>query len=129
MDPRTARALAPALDARRCDLAAGADRRVVLAATGEPISDRKATQLRNFVRRGGGLVLLGGTLAAWSESEAIRDIAGWVPAGASAVTEIVLRAGGRHPVTRSLGPEWRRRARPSPPGGGRARPHPRARAG
>src|SRR5437763_16898407 len=100
MDPQTARALAPAVDPRRFDLAAGADRQVVLAATGQSISDRQATQLRNFVRRGGGLVLLGGTLAAWSESEAIRDVAGWVPAGASGVTEIVLRPDAGHPVTR-----------------------------
>ena len=109
VDPQIARALTPAVDARRFDQAAGADRQVVLAATGQSISDRQATQLRNFVRRGGGLVLLGGTLAAWSESEAIRDVAGWVPAGASGITEIVLRPDAGHPVTRSLGPEWRLR--------------------
>ena len=97
MDPAAAHALAPSIDARRFELVAG-DPQVVLAATGEPLSARRATELRAFVRRGGGLVLLGGTLAAWSGSDAIREVAGWAPSGPGPVTELVLRP--------DRGPEW-----------------------
>src|SRR4029077_8357559 len=76
---------------------------VVLAATDRPIGVRQASQLRSFVRQGGGLVLLGGTLAAWSSSPAMRELAGWVPSGPGPVTELVLRP--------EAGPEWRVRDR------------------
>ena len=103
MDDETARALAPAVDARRFDFTSGStpvvSGRVVLAATGRPIAARQAAQLRDFVRGGGGLVLLGGTLAAWSSSAAIRELAGWMSSGPGPVTELVLRP--------SDGPEWK----------------------
>src|SRR4029077_5567077 len=76
---------------------------VVLAATDRPIGVRQASQLRSFVRHGGGLVLLGGTLAAWSSPPPVRELAGWVPSGPGPVTELVLRP--------EAGPEWRVRDR------------------
>jgi len=97
MDAATAHALAPSIDARRFELVAR-DPQVVLVATGEPLSARRAMELRSFVRRGGGLVLLGGTLAAWSSSDVIREVAGWAPSGPGPVTELVLRPDGA--------PEW-----------------------
>ena len=89
--------MAPSIDARRFELGSG-DPQVVLAATGEPISARRASELRSFVRGGGGLVLLAGTLAAWSRSAAIRELAGWVPSGPGPVAELVLRP--------DRGPQW-----------------------
>src|SRR5689334_11390740 len=102
MEETAARALAPAIDGRRFELTAG-EADVVLAATDRPIRARQASQLRAFVREGGGLVLLGGTLAAWSSSPAMRELAGWVPSGPGPVTELVLRP--------EAGPEWRVRDR------------------
>jgi predicted dehydrogenase len=98
MDAATARALAPAVDARRFQLT-GTAARVVLAATDEPVDARRARQLKEFVRGGGGLMLLGGTLAAWSGSAAIRELAGWVPSGPGPVTELLVRMEGD--------PEWK----------------------
>lgn len=94
-----------ALDPRRFEIAGAG--RVVLAATDGPIPEDKARELRDFVRGGGGLVLLGGTLAAWSGSDAIRELAGWVPGGRGPRTELVLRPDPEHPITQRLGPEWR----------------------
>jgi predicted dehydrogenase len=105
MDETTARALAPAIDARRFELTTAVSPaptgQVVLAATERPIGARHASQLREFVRRGGGLVLLGGTLTAWSDVAGIRDLAGWAPTGPGPVTELVLRPTGE--------PEWKLR--------------------
>jgi predicted dehydrogenase len=103
MDEMTARLLAPAIDARRFELTRGsspaAKGQVMLAATDRPIAARQASQLRDFVRHGGGLVLLGGTLAAWSNNSAVRELAGWAPSGPGPVTELVLRP--------DHGPEWK----------------------
>ena len=98
MDGANARALARAVDARRLELT-GAPAQVVLAATDRPIGAREASQLEKFVRQGGGCVLVGGTLAAWSNTPAIRDLAGWAPSGPGPVTELVLRPEGE--------PEWK----------------------
>ena len=103
IEQKLARALAPALDAQRFDLTSGAagigQAEVVLAATGRPLGPRQASQLREFVRRGGGLVVIGPTLATWSSSPHVRELAGWAPSGPGPVTELVLRPG--------RGPEWR----------------------
>src|SRR5437879_13185407 len=82
-------------------------RQVGLVATDEPVPSEHASQLREFVRRGGGLVLLHGTLAGWSSSEAIRDRAGWIPSGPGPVTELIVRPETGHPVTQNLDSEWR----------------------
>ena len=75
------------------------DHDVVLVATDQPLVSRQASALRNFVRRGGGLVLLHSTLAAWSSSEAIRELAGWVPSGPGPLTELIVRPDPKHPIT------------------------------
>lgn len=93
------------LDPRRFEIASHG--RVVLAATQRPIGEGDARELRDLVRRGGGLVMLGPTLAAWGGSDAIRELAGWVPGGRGPRTELVLRPDPGHPVTQRLGPEWR----------------------
>jgi predicted dehydrogenase len=99
------------LDPRRFDVEIGRDvahaRQVAVAATDRPITAQEAELIRDFVRRGGGLVLLGGTLAAWSSSESIRDLAGWVPSGPGPRTELIVRPDPDHPVTQRLDPEWK----------------------
>ena len=101
----------PALDARRFEVRSGASidqtTQVVLALTERPINDRQATALKSFVRRGGGLVLAGGTLAAWSGAKAIRELAAWLPAGPGPLTELIVRPDPDHPVTQRLEPEWK----------------------
>src|SRR5881392_1967077 len=59
--------------------------RVLLAASDVPLAGDQAAQLNEFVRRGGGVVLLHSTLAAWSEHDAVAE----------------------HPVTERLSPEIR----------------------
>jgi scyllo-inositol 2-dehydrogenase (NADP+) len=95
-----------ALDPRRFEMAdRGSD--VVLAATGRAIDDGEATRLRDFVGRGGGLVVVGGTLAAWAASAPIREVAGWVPGGRGPDTELIVRPEASHPITQRLDPEWK----------------------
>src|SRR2546430_15734592 len=103
------------LDPRRFDIdtegGLAAANQVVVAATDRPITAREASALRSFVRRGGGLVLLGGTLASWSSSEAIRELAGWMPTGPGPLTELIVRPDLEHAVTQRLDPEWKIRDR------------------
>src|SRR5213594_4072837 len=98
------------LDPRRFAIVAAGEQ-VVLAATTRRPSERQAATLRSFVRRGGGLVLAGGTLAAWSGDEAIRELAGWVPGLPGPETELIVRPDREHPVTQRLDAEWRIRDR------------------
>src|SRR5436309_2756771 len=98
------------LDPRRFAIVAAGEQ-VLLAATERRPSERQASALRSFVRRGGGLVLAGGTLAAWSGDEAIRELAGWVPGLPGPETELIVRPDREHPVTQRLDPEWRIRDR------------------
>jgi predicted dehydrogenase len=81
--------------------------RVILAWTDDPLGPAEASVVHDFVRRGGGLVLLHGTLAAWSPADAIRELAGWVPTGPGPLTELVVRPDRDHPVTQRLDAEWR----------------------
>src|SRR5579864_8324442 len=95
-----------AIDPRRFEVVdRGPD--VVLAATGDAIGESEAERLREFVRRGGGLVLVGGTLAAWAASAPIRDVAGWMPGGRGPRTELIVRPDASHPITQRLDPEWK----------------------
>jgi len=81
--------------------------RVILAACGEGLAPGQADELTDFVRRGGGLVLLGGTLAAWNTQGALAELARWTPSGPGPMTELVLRVEPAHPITERLGPELR----------------------
>src|SRR5262245_20180938 len=87
------------------------DPRVVVAATAGPLSDRRAAEPRAFVRRGGGLVLVGGTMAARSSSAPIVEMAAWSPGAASPEPELIVRPDPNHPVTQRRGPEWKVRDR------------------
>jgi predicted dehydrogenase/type 1 glutamine amidotransferase len=78
---------------------------VLLAASDHHLLPGQAAQLTDFVRGGGGLVLLHGTLASWTETGELADLAGWAPSGPAPVTELVLRAEPSHPLTERLGPD------------------------
>jgi predicted dehydrogenase len=81
--------------------------KVLIAASDVAISEAVAARLDDFVRAGGGLVLLHGTLAAWSAQPAIAELASWRPGGPGPVTELVLRMAKEHPLTESLPAELR----------------------
>jgi predicted dehydrogenase len=78
---------------------------VILAASDQGLAPGQAEELTGFVRRGGGLVLLGGTLAAWNTHGALGELARWTPSGPGPMTELLLRAEPSHPITERLGPE------------------------
>jgi len=80
--------------------------RVLLAASDVPLDADQAAQLNEFVRRGGGVVLLHGTLATWSEHDAVAEMAGWRLGRPAPLTELVIRVAD-HPVTERLSPEIR----------------------
>ncbi len=79
--------------------------RVILAASDTALAPGQAEELNAFVRRGGGLVLLGGTLAAWNAQSALGELARWTPSGPGPMTELVLQAEPSHAITERLGPE------------------------
>jgi len=81
--------------------------RVILAASDQALARAQAEELTEFVRRGGGVVLLGGTLAAWNMQGALGKLAGWAPTGPTPMTELVLGVEPLHPITERLGPELR----------------------
>jgi len=80
---------------------------VILAASDRSLVLGQAAELTDFVKRGGGLVLLGGTLAAWNEQGALGALARWTPSGPGPLTELMLQTDPAHPITASLGPELR----------------------
>jgi predicted dehydrogenase len=80
---------------------------VILAASDRSLVPGQAAELTDFVKRGGGLVLLGGTLAAWNEQGALGALARWTPSGPGPLTELMLQTDPAHPITASLGPELR----------------------
>ncbi len=65
---------------------------VILAASDQVLAPSQADQLTGFVRRGGGVVLMGGTLAAWNTRGALGELAGWAPTGPGPMTELVLES-------------------------------------
>jgi len=81
--------------------------RVILAASDQDLAPSQTEELTGFVRRGGGVVLLGGTLAAWSRHGALGELAGWAATGPGPMTELVLGVEPLHPITATLGPELR----------------------
>src|SRR5258708_5939377 len=82
-------------------------RRVILAASDRSLESGQAEELTAFVKRGGGLVVLGGTLAAWNERGALGAMARWTASGPAPRTELVRSTDPRHPITATLGPELR----------------------
>ena len=76
---------------------------VLLAASDHHLQSGQAAQLTEFVRRGGGLVLLHGTLASWAETGELAELARWAPTGPAPLTELVLRTNPSHPLTQRLG--------------------------
>src|SRR5260370_29690860 len=60
---------------------------VLLAASDHELLPGQASQLADFVRGGGGLVLLHGTLAAWTENGDLAELARWPPTGPTPWTE------------------------------------------
>jgi predicted dehydrogenase len=76
---------------------------VLLAASDHALLPGQASQLTNFVRGGGGLVLLHGTLAAWVESGELAELARWAPSGPTPLTELIIRPDASHPVASRLG--------------------------
>ena len=78
---------------------------VLIAASDHHLQPGQAAQLTDFVREGGGLVLLHGTLASWAETGELAELARWAPTGPAPLTELVVRADPSHPLTQRLGPE------------------------
>jgi predicted dehydrogenase len=81
------------------------DREVILVACDQPLLPGQAGALGGFVTRGGGLVLLAGTLAAWNDRGALSELARWTPSGPGPSTELVIGVERSHPITERLGPE------------------------
>ena len=78
---------------------------VLLAASDHALHPGQAAELTGFVNRGGGVVLLHGTLAAWTESGEVHELAGWAPSGPGPLTELVIRPDQSHPISARLGTE------------------------
>jgi len=78
---------------------------VLVAASDHHLQPGQAAQLMEFVRRGGGLIVIHGTLAAWADTGELAELAGWAPTGPGPVTELVVRADPSHPLTQRLGPD------------------------
>lgn len=68
-----------------------------------------AARLRDTVHRGGGVVALHGTLAAWSARQELAELAGWAPGEPGPVTELLIRPAQGPAVTDRLEPELRLR--------------------
>src|SRR5258708_14747359 len=79
--------------------------RVLLAASDHALQPGQASQLTDFVRSGGGLVLLHGTLATWADGGDLSELAGWAPTGPGPLTELVVRPDPSHVLTPRLGAE------------------------
>jgi predicted dehydrogenase len=108
---RMAAPLVHAFDASRFEVTTGAlsdlgGARALVVATDGPLPARSAASLHSFVRHGGALILLHGTLAAWSGSGPIAEMAAWRPSGPGPLTELVLRPEEGHPVTARLDGGW-----------------------
>jgi scyllo-inositol 2-dehydrogenase (NADP+) len=79
--------------------------KVLLAASDRPLQPGQASQLTDFVRAGGGLILLHGTLATWAEGGDLSELASWAPSGPGPLTELVVRPDPSHLLTSRLGAE------------------------
>jgi predicted dehydrogenase/type 1 glutamine amidotransferase len=81
--------------------------RVLVVASDHHLQQGQAAQVTEFVRGGGGVVFLHGTLATWAESGELAELARWSPTGPGPLTELVVRADPAHPVTQRLGPDMK----------------------
>jgi predicted dehydrogenase len=79
--------------------------RVLLAASDHALKPGEASRLTDFVRSGGGLVLIHGTLATWAEGGDLAELAGWAPTGPGPLTELIVRPDPSNPLTARLGAE------------------------
>jgi scyllo-inositol 2-dehydrogenase (NADP+) len=79
--------------------------KLLLAASDQALKAGQAARLTDFVRSGGGLVVLHGTLATWAEGGDLSELAGWAPSGPGPLTELVVRPDPSNPLTSSLGAE------------------------
>ena len=79
--------------------------RLAVVASDEPLAAGQARALKEFVSGGGGLVLLHGTLAAWSADGELAELTGWMPSGPGPLTELVVKASADHPISARLGPD------------------------
>ena len=84
-----------------------AGRHVVIAAADEALQPGQAVALAEFVNRGGGLILVHGTLSAWSADPAIARLSGWTASGPGPQSELVVTPDPSHPVTQRLVQEWK----------------------
>ena len=78
---------------------------VLIAASDHPLQSGQAAQLTDFVRGGGGLVLIHGTLARWVEGGELAELARWAPSGHGPLTELIVRPDPLNSLTARLGPE------------------------
>ena len=78
---------------------------VLLVASDHHLRSGQAALITDFARRGGGVVLLHGTLAKWAQGGEMSELAGWAPTGPTPVTELVVHADRSHTLTQRLGPE------------------------
>jgi predicted dehydrogenase/type 1 glutamine amidotransferase len=78
---------------------------VLLAASDHALRSGQASQLKDFVRSGGGLVLLHGTLATWAEGGEVAELAGWAPTGPGPLTELIVRPDPSNQLTSRLDAE------------------------
>jgi len=76
--------------------------KVVIAASDVPLESSEAERLIAFVRRGGGLILLHGTLATWSHDSSVAAMAGWTAGGPGPMTELIVKTVAGHPLTDRL---------------------------
>jgi predicted dehydrogenase len=81
--------------------------KVIVVASDHALERGQAAEVAEFVRRGGGLVLLHGTLAAWSSGGALSELAGWAPSGPGPLTELVLRPSPSSEITVRMPAEWK----------------------
>jgi scyllo-inositol 2-dehydrogenase (NADP+) len=79
--------------------------KVLLAASDHALQPGQASRLTDFVRSGGGLLLLHGTLAKWAEGGDLSELAGWTPSGPGPLTELIVRPDRSNPLTSRLGDE------------------------
>jgi predicted dehydrogenase len=71
-----------------------------------PLTPRLEGALLAHLRRGGGLVMVGGTLTAWSEQHDLLQALGMVATPALPRAEIIAEITTNHPLTRRLAPEF-----------------------
>jgi scyllo-inositol 2-dehydrogenase (NADP+) len=78
---------------------------VLLAASDHALRSGQTSQLTDFVRSGGGLVLLHGTLATWAEGGEVAELAGWAPTGPGPLTDLIVRPDPSNQLTSRLDAE------------------------